>query len=201
MIVNTRGTSTPITFINDLGTVNTGNATTDTKVEFYKYSIDQTLAWADPLNNEANQCAKNWAGYSGAFRPDPARRTTAARSQPLSICTAATFRRNLTAARTPGSPATDAYKGHGYYSFAGAPANGAIYKYPNRQEAAPIWFHDHLLGGTRLNVHAGLAGAYYIADPALTPAYRPVCSRLTRSHPARDPGPHVRHQRTALLPG
>ena len=31
-----------------------------------------------------------------------------------------------------------------------------------------IWFHDHLLGGTRINVYAGMAGAYPIIDPALT---------------------------------
>ena len=63
---------------------------------------------------------------------------------------------------------TGSATGHGYYTFPGAPPNGAIYKYPNRQEAAPIWFHDHALGITRLNVHAGLAGAYYIQDPALS---------------------------------
>ena len=41
----------------------------------------------------------------------------------------------------------------------------AIYKYPNTQEASPIWFHDHVLGITRLNVFAGLAGAYLIHRP------------------------------------
>jgi spore coat protein A len=58
--------------------------------------------------------------------------------------------------------------GHSYYTKAGAVANEAIYRYPNSQEAAMIWFHDHLLGGTRLNVYAGLAGAYPIIDPELT---------------------------------
>jgi spore coat protein A len=58
--------------------------------------------------------------------------------------------------------------GHAYYSKAGALGNEAIYRYPNTQEAAPIWFHDHLLGGTRLNVYAGLAGAYMLTDPGLS---------------------------------
>jgi spore coat protein A len=59
--------------------------------------------------------------------------------------------------------------GSAYYSRAGAAFNEAIYRYPNSQIAAPIWFHDHLLGGTRLNAtFAGLAGAYAIIDPALT---------------------------------
>jgi FtsP/CotA-like multicopper oxidase with cupredoxin domain len=49
-----------------------------------------------------------------------------------------------------------------------AAVNESIYRYPNTQEAAPLWFHDHLLGGTRLNAtYAGLAGAYPIIDPAL----------------------------------
>ena len=36
----------------------------------------------------------------------------------------------------------------------------ATYVYPNGQEAAPVWFHDHMLGATRLNVYAGIAGGY-----------------------------------------
>lgn len=36
--------------------------------------------------------------------------------------------------------------------------------YPNAQEAATIWYHDHALGITRLNVYAGLAGFYIITD-------------------------------------
>ncbi|MDD5289230.1 MAG: multicopper oxidase domain-containing protein [Dehalococcoidales bacterium] len=47
--------------------------------------------------------------------------------------------------------------------------NEAIYRYPNTQEASPLWFHDHLLGGTRLNAtYGGLAGAYDIIDPDLS---------------------------------
>lgn len=59
-------------------------------------------------------------------------------------------------------------QGPAYYSKAGAATNAAIYRYPNSQEAAPIWFHDHLLGGTRINAtFAGLAGAYPIIDANL----------------------------------
>ncbi len=38
------------------------------------------------------------------------------------------------------------------------------YHYDNDQEAATIWYHDHALGITRLNVYAGLAGFYLIRD-------------------------------------
>jgi len=38
------------------------------------------------------------------------------------------------------------------------------YHYGNTQEAAGLWFHDHALGITRLNVFAGLAGGYLVRD-------------------------------------
>jgi spore coat protein A len=36
------------------------------------------------------------------------------------------------------------------------------YEYPNDQSASMLWYHDHALGITRLNVYAGLAGLYMI---------------------------------------
>lgn len=40
-----------------------------------------------------------------------------------------------------------------------------LYTYPNIQPAATLWYHDHALGITRLNVMMGLAGFYLIRDP------------------------------------
>jgi spore coat protein A, manganese oxidase len=39
-----------------------------------------------------------------------------------------------------------------------------VYNFENSQEAAHLWFHDHALGVTRLNVSMGLAGNYLIRD-------------------------------------
>ena len=39
-----------------------------------------------------------------------------------------------------------------------------VYHYPNDQEATNLWYHDHSLGITRLNVFTGLAGFYFIRD-------------------------------------
>jgi spore coat protein A, manganese oxidase len=36
--------------------------------------------------------------------------------------------------------------------------------YPNDQPATTLWYHDHALGITRLNVYAGLAGTYLVRD-------------------------------------
>jgi len=39
-----------------------------------------------------------------------------------------------------------------------------LYTYDGSQEAATLWYHDHVLGITRLNVYAGLAGFYLLRD-------------------------------------
>lgn len=39
-----------------------------------------------------------------------------------------------------------------------------VYEYPNRQRPTTLWYHDHALGITRLNVYAGLAGMYIIRN-------------------------------------
>lgn len=36
--------------------------------------------------------------------------------------------------------------------------------YANHQEAATLWYHDHAMANTRLNVQAGLAGFYLLRD-------------------------------------
>jgi spore coat protein A, manganese oxidase len=38
----------------------------------------------------------------------------------------------------------------------------ATYQYPNHNRASTIWYHDHALGMTRLNVYAGPAGFYIV---------------------------------------
>jgi len=46
------------------------------------------------------------------------------------------------------------------------PGSQAVYEYPNAQGAASIWYHDHALGITRLNVYMGMAGFYMVRDAA-----------------------------------
>ncbi|MFV2056250.1 MAG: multicopper oxidase family protein [Thiohalomonadales bacterium] len=45
------------------------------------------------------------------------------------------------------------------------------YVYDNSQPAGTLWYHDHALGITRLNVYAGLAGFYIIRDKYDTGKY------------------------------
>jgi spore coat protein A len=177
VIVNERGGgSTDVTWVNDLGT------TATTQVLAYKYATDQTLHWADPLapqvDGQSNLCAMMGGvpapgsycaeNYSG---PIPAVPHLHGGEQPAEV---------------DGSPdswwtSDGLHWGHQYYSFGYTsgtpiPGNYALYKYPNLQEAAPLWFHDHTLGATRLNVYMGLAGANFIYDPSqgLPPNLQPL---------------------------
>jgi spore coat protein A, manganese oxidase len=68
-------------------------------------------------------------------------------------------------------PAGYATEGTWYNFFAGKAAAGygetwghgfATFQYPNLNRASTIWYHDHTVGMTRLNVYAGPAGFFII---------------------------------------
>ena len=168
VIVNARnGGSTNITYVNNLGTAATTN------VLFYRYAIDQTLHWADPLGVLLGTPEENYCFQQAKLGIVPAPGDDCAQNYTGSIPAVPHLHGGEIPGELDGGPdawwtSDGLHYGHAYYSAAGAVANEAIYKYPNTQEAAPIWFHDHGLGITRLNVFAGLAGAYLIVDPALT---------------------------------
>jgi spore coat protein A len=155
--------STDVTWVNDLGTV------AGSQLLAYKYSTDQTLHWADPKGGEANMC--NMQG--GIPAPD----SDCAQNYDGPIPAVVHLHGGEVPPELDGGPdawflsqPAEGYQthGHGFYSFDGnTDGNYNIDKYPNTQEAGPLWFHDHTLGATRLNVYAGLAGAYLITDPGL----------------------------------
>ncbi len=163
VIVSQRHAPTRIKYINQLGFTSTSH------VLAYVNSTDQTLHWADPLHHGANKCNM----MSLAMLPDrtlPEGDCANNYAGPIPAVT------HLHGGEVPswvdGGPTAwftsdGRYHGNTYYSAPGAAGNQAIYTYPNTQEAAPLWFHDHTLGATRLNVYAGLAGAYVLTDPSL----------------------------------
>jgi FtsP/CotA-like multicopper oxidase with cupredoxin domain len=69
--------------------------------------------------------------------------------------------------------------------------------YDNGQLATALWYHDHALGITRLNVLAGLAGLYILRDgrdtggPPLTAPSNPRAGENTMGLP----GPACGHGR------
>jgi len=66
---------------------------------------------------------------------------------------------HLHGAKTP--PESDGYPESWY-----APGKSATAFYPNGQDAAMLWYHDHAMGINRLNIFAGLAGSYIVHDEA-----------------------------------
>lgn len=58
-------------------------------------------------------------------------------------------------------PDSDGYPEHWF-----VPGKSVRYSYPMRQGAATLWYHDHAMGIERLNLYAGLFGAFLIRDKA-----------------------------------
>jgi spore coat protein A len=64
---------------------------------------------------------------------------------------------HLHGGKTP--PESDGYPDRWY-----VPNKSEICYYPSVQDAAMLWYHDHTLGINRLNVFAGLLGAFIVRD-------------------------------------
>jgi spore coat protein A len=64
---------------------------------------------------------------------------------------------HLHGAKAP--PESDGYPENWY-----VPGKSAVCHYPNCQDAAMLWYHDHTLGINRLNVFAGLLGTFLVRD-------------------------------------
>ncbi|WP_051450111.1 multicopper oxidase family protein [Actinospica robiniae] len=108
-------------------------------------TVDQTLHWADPLH-EMN----SFKPYRG---PIPA---------------VAHLHGGEVPSGDDGGPqawfTANGLRGPAYASYRPTDRNAAVYRYPNAQPATALWFHDHALGVTRLNVYAGLAAFYLVRD-------------------------------------
>jgi spore coat protein A len=58
------------------------------------------------------------------------------------------------------------WRSDGHPSLAIRPGEAYEFVYPNSQEAATLWYHDHLCKETSRNNYMGLSGLYVIEDPA-----------------------------------
>jgi spore coat protein A, manganese oxidase len=121
-------------------------------------TVDQTLHWADPLglgHNMGVLCTP------GVF--DPALPPWC---QPYVGPVPAVTHLHGAEVHSTSDGGPDAWFTPGMAQVGPAWAAGVsnIYSYPNTQEAATLWYHDHALGATRTNVYAGLAGFYFLRD-------------------------------------
>ncbi len=67
----------------------------------------------------------------------------------------------------------------------------AVFEYPNDQRATTLWYHDHALGMTRLNVYAGPAGFYLLRggpDDMVLDGATGLPAILPRPAPSDSPG-------------
>ena len=55
-------------------------------------------------------------------------------------------------------------KDDGYPEDWYVPGKSRQHHYPNAQDAATLWYHDHAMGINRLNMYAGLMGLYLLRD-------------------------------------
>ena len=141
----TRGTQVDVKWINEI----TGD---------HMFAVDPTLHWANPNNAPMmGMVPQPFLAYPPGY---------ASAQKNVSIVT------HLHGAEvqstSDGFP--DAWftannlKGMAYTSQAAGLTNAAVYSYNNTQEPTTLWYHDHALGITRINVMSGLAGFYLLKD-------------------------------------
>ncbi len=119
------------------------------------FAVDPTFNWANPNSVETpNPSSVPLGGYSQAQSPVP-----------ISI--------HLHGGETPstsdGNPEAwwtpNGLHGPAYNTEVPTDNESAIFVYPNEQQATTLWYHDHAMGITRLNVMSGLAGFYLLRSP------------------------------------
>jgi FtsP/CotA-like multicopper oxidase with cupredoxin domain len=137
-----KGVPIKVKYINDL-------------TEPHMFAIDPTIMWANPNGMETPLAPFEEfpPGYEEAQSPIP-----------ISVH----LHGGEVAPTSDGGPDSwwtyDGKTGSEYYTAEPNGGNDAVFEYPNSQQAATIWYHDHALGMTRLNVVGGLAGFYLIRD-------------------------------------
>ena len=135
------------------------NALTDDAGNPLSYSlpVDPTLHWANPNNLQMDTSTETVPVFPPGF-------VDAQASVP--IVTHLHGGENPSA--SDGYPeawwTADGKHGPAYNTAAATEANSAIFYYPNGQQPTTLWYHDHALGLTRLNVLSGLAGFYLIRN-------------------------------------
>ncbi|MGB9081777.1 MAG: hypothetical protein WCD00_10805, partial [Desulfuromonadaceae bacterium] len=162
-VENTTATATKVRWINDL------KAPSGAFLP-HLFKVDQTLHWANPPNANCIMGAPN--------RTDCETAIAAPYTGPVPLVT------HLHGAHV--QPHSDGYpeawwlpaasnipagyapqgSHFGQADKTNAVAGSAFFSYENTQAATTLWYHDHALGMTRLNVYAGPAGFWLIRGGA-----------------------------------
>jgi FtsP/CotA-like multicopper oxidase with cupredoxin domain len=158
------GQAVTVKWVNDLKDPETGT------FRPHLLALDQTLHWANPTGN----CVEDTTATSDCRGHAPGRYRGPV---PMVVH----LHGGDTGEESDGYPEAwylpdavnipDAYATHGrrYADITGTDYDvpgQAIFRYPNDQAATTLWYHDHTLGMTRLNVYAGPAGFYLLRGGA-----------------------------------
>ena len=142
-----RGIPINVKWVNDIDTA-------------HMFAVDPTLHWADPNNlmMENDQPGQSYDPYPPGYPLAQA---------PVPLVTH--LHGGEVESSFDGGPLAwwtyDGVHGPNYRTAAPTDPNAAVYHYPNEQMATTLWYHDHALGITRINVMSGLAGFYLLRDP------------------------------------
>lgn len=124
------------------------------------FAVDPTIHWANPNNMPMHHIPKPWPPFPPGFK----------KAQfPVPIVTHLHGGEN--------ESVNDGYP-DAWYTFNGKHGpefKTSKYFYPNKQQSATLWYHDHALGITRLNVYAGLAGFYLLRDKGHSSLDKKLC--------------------------
>jgi FtsP/CotA-like multicopper oxidase with cupredoxin domain len=122
----------------------------------YLFAVDPTIHWANPIN--ISEPTPPFPVYPPGF-PNA--------QSPVLLVTHLHGGENQSF--YDGGPnqwfTSDGKHGPQYSTYKQTGLNSAVYYYPNGQQATTLWYHDHGLGVTRLNVMSGLAGFYLLREP------------------------------------
>jgi len=188
-VENTSGMKSTVRWINDL-------VDADGNYLSHLFKVDQTLHWANPAATGCND---------GTNRTDCSTNNPAPYTGPVPIVThvhgahvnpqSDGYPEAWWLPNAKNIPAGYAKKGgiyDEYYKF-NRVKGSAYYGYENTQPATTLWYHDHALGMTRLNVYAGPAGFWVIrggdngdaqvvdyatGSPAVLPGNRPTTADI-----------------------
>jgi FtsP/CotA-like multicopper oxidase with cupredoxin domain len=128
----------------------------------YLVPVDPTIHWANPYNHPMDM---------SSTMPMPSYPPGDPQTQ-ASVAIVTHLHGGEVPSASDGHPdawwTADGKHGSAYNTEVQTEANSAVYIYPNTQPATTLWYHDHALGLTRLNVLSGLAGFYLIRSESDT---------------------------------
>jgi spore coat protein A, manganese oxidase len=122
----------------------------------YMFAVDPTIHWANPNSNPAS---------TAPFPVYPPGYLNAQSPVPLVTHLHGGENQSFYDGGPNGWFTSSGKHGSQYNTYQQTDSNKAVYYYPNTQQATTLWYHDHALGLTRLNVESGLAGFYLIREP------------------------------------